>query len=492
MSYFSFDFSWQESLLYVLPSALIYFSILLLTSLRVILKRKPIGVSLAWLFLINALPLLGVIGYFVFGELHLGEKRQKRREQFGDIFKEWLKSEPVDHRLAKNDISSDAQAMHSFVESYTGMPMLMGNKLSLLNSTDTILSELIQRIHSAKKHCYLLFYICNEGGVMNDLFAALIKAASRGVQCKLLLDSVGSRKLFASPIVNKLRSAGVEVVEALPVRGFRFLLQRQDLRMHRKLVCIDDDVAYTGSMNLVDPESFKREQKIGPWIDIMLRCEGPIVQLIQGLFIWDWNLETNQKMLFPLSQQTSFPIAGSHYAQLIPSGPEFGKASIHQVLLTAIYEAKFSLVLTTPYFVPDESIHEALQGAALRGVDVKIILPAKGDSFMAEYASRAFFEELLIAGARIYQFTGGLLHSKSIVIDEKIALIGTVNLDRRSFWLNFEMTMLIDNHEVAGDLLNTQMHYILASDQIVLSQWQKRSYFKKLLESIFYLCSPLL
>jgi cardiolipin synthase len=251
-------------------------------------------------------------------------------------------------------------------------------------------------------------------------------------------------------------------------------------------------VAYTGSMNLVDPRSFKKDQHLGQWVDIMLRCEGPIVQLMQGLFIWDWYLETSYKMPFPLSQVESFPVAGEHNAQLIPSGPEFGKASIHQVLLAAIYEAKFSLVLTTPYFIPDESLLAALEGASLRGVEVKIILPRRSDSFMAEYASRAFFEELLTAGVRIYKFSDGLLHSKSIVIDEKIALLGTVNLDQRSFWLNFEMTMLIDDHEVAGELLTTQMHYLLASEQVVLSQWRKRSYPKKLLESIFYLFSPLL
>ena len=492
MDFFSFDMAWQDSTLYAVLSALIYFSLLLFASLRVIIKRKPTGISLAWLFLINALPLLGMLGYFVFGELHLGQKRQKHREKIGGKFQEWLRSEPVENRQRKECISPNARSMQAFVESYTSMPMLKGNQLSLLTSTENTLIELTQKIELAQKHCYLLFYICNEGGVVDELLASLMKAASRGVECKLLLDSVGSHDFFKGNMPAIMRQAGVEVVEALPVGAFRFLLQRQDLRMHRKLICIDDHVAYTGSMNLVDPAYFKKERKLGQWVDIMLRCEGPIVQLMQGLFIWDWYLETSQKMAFPLSQIEYFPVAGTHNAQLIPSGPEFGKASIHQVLLTALYEAKFSLVLTTPYFIPDESLLAALEAAALRGVDVKIILPAKNDSFMAEYASRAFFEELLTAGVKIYRFHGGLLHSKSIVIDEKIALLGTVNLDQRSFWLNFEMTILVDDHEVAGELLTTQMHYLLASEQLFLSEWNKRSYPKKLLESIFYLFSPLL
>lgn len=492
MDFSSFDMAWQDSTLYVVFSAAIYFSLSLLTSLRVIIKRKPIGVSLAWLFLINALPLLGMLGYFIFGELHLGKKRQQRREQIGGKFKDWLSSEPIENRQSKECISPGVRSMQAFVESYTCMPMLKGNKLSLLSATDNILIELAQKIDQAQTHCYLLFYICNEGGLVDNLLAALIRAAARGVECKLLLDSVGSHDFFKSDMPSIMRQAGVEVVEALPVGAFRILLQRQDLRMHRKLVCIDDDVAYTGSMNLVDPNCVKKQRELGQWVDIMLRCEGPIVQLMQGLFIWDWYLETSQKMVFPLSKMRCFPVAGTHNAQLVPSGPEFGKASIHPVLLTAIYEAKFSLLLTSPYFVPDESLLVALEVAALRGVEVKIILPAKSDSFMAEYASRAFFDELLTAGVKIYKFHGGLLHSKSIVIDEKIALLGTVNLDQRSFWLNFEMTMLIDDHEVAAELLTVQMHYLLASEQLLLSQWQKRSYPKKLLESILYLFSPLL
>lgn len=492
MDFFSFDMTWQDSTLYMVLSALLYFSLLLLTSLRVIIKRKPSGISLAWLFLIYALPLFGMLSYFIFGELHLGKKRQKRREQIGEKFQQWLRTEPVENRQSTEQISLCARSMQAFVESYTSMPMLKGNHHSLLSSTDQILIELTEKINQAQKHCYLLFYICNEGGLVDHLLAALIKASRRGVECKLLLDSVGSHDFFKSDMPSIMRQAGVEVVEALPVGAFRLLFQRQDLRMHRKLVCIDDDVAYTGSMNLVDPAYFKKDQGFGEWVDIMVRCEGPIVQLMQGLFIWDWYLETSQKMPLPLSQLECFPVAGTHNAQLIPSGPEFGKASIHQVLLTAIYEAKYSLVLTTPYFVPDESILAALEVAALRGVDVKIILPAKNDSLMVKYASRAFFDELLTAGAKIYKFHGGLLHSKSIVIDEKIALLGTVNLDKRSFWLNFEMTMLIDNHEFAGELLTTQLHYLLASDQLILSEWKKRSYFKKLLESTLYLFSPLL
>ena len=492
MDFFSFDMSWQDNAIYVALSATLYFSLLLATSLRVITKRKPIGISLAWLFLIYVIPLLGIIGYFILGELHLGKKREKRGEEVSEDFKQWLNVEVQKNRLPEHLSSPSVLSMQRFVEAYTSVPMMLGNDHHLLDSTEQILMELTDKINSAQTSCYLMFYICNEGGLVDDLLDAIIKASKRGVDCKLLFDSVGSHDFFKGKQPKRLKQAGVQVVEALPVGAFRLLFQRQDLRMHRKLVCIDDSVAYTGSMNLVDPAYFKKDQGVGEWIDIMVRCKGPIIQQMQGLFILDWYLESHQKIPFPQADSDKFAIIGKQYSQLIPSGPGFGHASIHQVLLTAIYEAKYSLVLTTPYFVPDDSLLAALEVAALRGVDVKIILPAKNDSLMVKYASRAFFEELLISGVKIYKFHGGLLHTKSIVVDEKIALVGTVNLDRRSFWLNFEMTMLIDNSEFAGELLTTQMHYLLESQQLVLSEWNQRSYFKKLLESFAYLFSPLL
>ena len=492
MDFFIIDMGWKNSELYLLLSAYIYFTVLLLTSLRVVIQRKPIGVSLAWLFLIYSLPLFGVISYFIFGELHLGKKRQQRRESMSAVFQSWIQNEVSEHRLANESISPSVMSMQRFVESYTGMPMLGGNKFTLLSSPVVILTELSERIDQAKHSCYLMFYICNEGGLANNVLDALVRASQRGVTCKLLFDSVGSRDFFKSKQPKRLTDAGIEVVEALPVGAFRLLFQRQDLRLHRKLVCIDQKVAYTGSMNLVDPAFFNKEKGVGEWVDLMIRCEGPIVQLIQGLFIWDWHLETNIKLPLEKISESSFSVKGDQNAQLIPSGPEFGKASIHQVLLSAIYEAKFSLVLTTPYFVPDESLHDALKVAALRGVDVKVILPAINDSFMVRHASRVFFDELLSAGVKIYKFHGGLLHSKSIVIDEKIALLGTVNLDKRSFWLNFEMTMLVDNQNFAGQLLTLQMHYLLESELLTLEDWKKRNYFNKVLESIMYMFSPLL
>ena len=178
--------------------------------------------------------------------------------------------------------------------------------------------------------------------------------------------------------------------------------------------------------------------------------------------------------------------------QVFPSGPYFNDDNLQQVLISAIYLAESSIILTTPYFVPDEALNAAIKTASIRGVDVKIILPDKNDSRMVDFAGKGFFEELLACGVEIYQYQGGLLHSKSILVDNKWCLVGTVNLDKRSVWLNFEVTLLIDNSPLILQLYQLQLSYISNSKQVFLSEWKKRSWWRKVLENLFYLFNPLL
>ena len=290
----------------------------------------------------------------------------------------------------------------------------------------------------------------------------------------------------------RLSDAGVRLVEVLPVGAWRIPLQRQDLRMHRKLVVIDDQVAYTGSMNLVDPRFFKRGAGVGQWIDIMVRQQGPVVPLFWSLFVRDWEMETGERLLEAQQHNPEYLDEPDQQVQLVPSGPFTGGDCIQQILLQAIYQARHTLVLTTPYFVPDDPLAAALQVAAERGVRVQLILPAKNDSLMATYASQAFFEELLASGVEIYRFHDGLLHTKSVLVDEALALVGTVNLDRRSLWLNFEATLLVDDPGFAGELARVQQDYLQRARPMSWQQWRQRSRWHRLRENLFYLLSPLL
>lgn len=291
-----------------------------------------------------------------------------------------------------------------------------------------------------------------------------------------------------------MRNAGIEVVEALKVNVFRVFLRRMDLRQHRKVVLIDNYVAYTGSMNMVDPRFFKQDAGVGQWIDMMARMEGPVATTIGIVYACDWEIETGKRILPPPPDNHIMPFEeeSGHTIQVIASGPGFPEEMIHQALLTAVYAARKQLVMTTPYLVPSDDLLHAICTAAQRGVDVSIIVPRDNDSMMVRWASRAFFSELLEAGVKIYQFEGGLLHSKSVLVDGQLSLVGTVNLDMRSLWLNFEITLVIDDDGFGADLAQVQDDYIARSVLLDGEQWNKRPLWHRVTERLFYFFSPFL
>ena len=319
-----------------------------------------------------------------------------------------------------------------------------------------------------------------------------MQAAKRGVDCRVLLDSVGSADFFDTDWPEQLRDAGVRLVEVLPAKAWRMPFHRQDLRMHRKLMIVDDCVAYTGSMNLVDPQIFKLDSGVGQWVDVMVRVQGPVVPVMWSLFVRDWEMETGERLLDSQRHEPEYWTEKGHHIQLVPSGPFAGGDCVQQILLQAIYQAEHSLVLTTPYFVPDDPLVAALQSAADRGVSVKLIIPERNDSRMVSFACNAFLDELLTSGVEIHRSRKGLLHTKSVLVDDDLALIGSVNLDKRSLWLNFEVTLLVDDHSFATMLKELQQRYLLDAKRLELTEWRDRPWIQRMLENVFYLFSPLL
>ena len=467
-------------------------SLVLGVTFRVIMKRRPVGVSLAWLALIYAIPILGVATYILFGEVRLGRKRGERAKAMYRPYADWINVLVERFPGQRFTVSEPVRPIYELVKARLNMPMLSGNGLTLLQDTDGILSAMQEDIRNARSSCYLEFYIWHAGGRADDIAFELMAAARRGVDCRVLLDSVGSAGFFRSHWPRRVRAAGVKLVEVLPVGPLRILFERQDLRMHRKLVVIDDDVAYAGSMNMVDPSCFKQDAGVGEWVDIMLRIRGPIVPILWSLFVWDWEMETGERLLEQLEYHPISCLDNQLKMQLLPSGPFMGGDAIQQSLLTAIYQSSRRLVLITPYFVPDDSLVAALCSAADRGVEVQLVLPAKNDSRMVNYACNAFFDELLAAGVEIHWYQAGLLHTKCVLVDHQFALVGTVNLDRRSLWLNFEMTLLIDDGQVMGELLHLADNYLMHSKRVSWLEWRKRPLRQRILENLFYLLSPLL
>ncbi|MCL1065599.1 cardiolipin synthase [Shewanella olleyana] len=469
----------------------LYWLILGGVATRIVIKRRSVGVSFSWLLIIYFLPFVGVIAYLLFGELHLGKARSSRSKAMFKPYGEWFSS-LYQHNAHQPDKQSDyAHSISKLCDVQLSIPSLMANELVLQHTPEQILTSIIKDINEAKTAIHLEFYIWNPGGLADEVALALINAAKRGIAVKLLLDAAGSRQFFKSQWPEQMKAVGINVVAALIVSPLRMFFRRMDLRLHRKIVVIDNSIGYTGSMNLVDPKCFKQSDGVGEWIDMMVRISGPVVPVMNTVSAWDWEVETNERIM-PAKPPEAYCSDTSSLVQAIPSGPGMPEEVIHQVLLQSLYQAQQKIVITTPYFVPSEQLLDALVTASLRGVDVNIIIPRKNDSTMVKWASSSFFTELLDAGVNIHQFNGGLLHTKSVLIDDEHCLIGTVNMDMRSLWLNFELTLAVDDIKFAARLGALLQSYMDDSDILTVEEWEQRPMYKRFIEQVFYLFSPLL
>lgn len=461
-------------------------------TIRVVIKRRAVSVSLAWLMIIYIIPFVGVILYFLFGELNLGRKRAERAQSMFAPYGEWFTQLHECQAHQPTLLNLQLAQIHDLCTNRTAIPALCGNTLSLQDTPDKILRSIIEDIEQAHTNIRMEFYIWQSGGLIDSVNAALIQAAKRGVNIQILIDSAGSPKFFRSHWHKLMVEAGIDIRQALEVNAFRVFFRRLDLRLHRKIITIDDEVAYTGSMNMVDPEFFKQDAGVGEWIDVMVRVTGPTVNVLAAIHAWDWEVETGERHLptFPIC--TIENTGALHPIQVVPSGPGMPENLIQQVLTLAIHQAKTSVRITTPYFVPSDNLMQVIKMTAQRGVTVELLLPKKNDSLLVNWASKSFFSELLEAGVHIYQFDAGLLHTKSVVIDQQYCLVGSVNLDMRSLWLNFELTLVVDDYEFTKELYWVQENYLNQSTLVSKERWEQRNFGHRMLERLFYLFNPLL
>ncbi|WP_434777376.1 cardiolipin synthase [Neisseria sp. Ec49-e6-T10] len=469
-----------------------YWFLVATVTLKILMKRRPNATTTAWLLVIYILPLVGIIAYLSFGELNIGKRRAMQVKTIwpNTIDQLNLLLKPNQNSIQKN-LSTTAQPLFNLCQFKQGIPHTYANEIHTFTVSHDTMAQIIADIHSATDNIKMVFYIWSEGGFANDVATALCLAAKRGVNCQLMLDSAGSHHFFKSTSYKKMKNAGVHITQALPVSLLRLFFRRMDLRQHRKMVLIDNYIVYIGSMNMVDPRYFKQSAGVGEWVDLMIRMEGSICLSAQALYNSDWAMETRQPHLLSLSN--TLPIeTPSYLTQIIASGPGFSDDIIQQTLLSAVYSAQKQLILTTPYFVPSDDLFHAICTAAARGVMVYLIVPKKGDSKLTNWASHAFYADLLDAGVKIYEFEGGLLHTKSILIDKQLSLVGTVNLDKRSLWLNFEVTVAIDSAHFGKKLSKIQHFYLAQSTLLSPEKWASRSLFQRVLERLFYFFSPFL
>ncbi len=470
----------------------------LIMAVFVVMRRRPVPITLAWLVLVTALPFVGVILYVLVGESRLGARRLKEAERIV------MEIEPVvvarwheQGLTARRPLAggSEFEAIARDAMGLGGFPPLAGNRLELMADTDALLRRLAADIDGARTHVHLLYYIWMEGGLAGEVYEALERAAQRGVDCRVLADSVGSSRFLGGEWAARLARAGVRVDEALPASAMRALAARLDLRNHRKIGIVDGTVAYCGSQNLTDTSfHFKKRSRVGPWIDASVRMEGPAVQALAAVFLRDWALEDEApvKLEPPYLMPLERPGGQGAVVQVVPTGPGPDVGAMREALLTTIYAARRELTMTTPYFVPDEATLAALTAAARRGVRVTIVLPLVSDSRLVAAASRSHFEELLESGVTIMRYRHGLLHAKLLAVDGTFSMIGSANIDARSFWLNFEVTLFVYDQAFTASLVDLQRTYLEGSEELRLGAWQRRGRVQRGMENVARLFGPIL
>ncbi|GGP26651.1 cardiolipin synthase [Silvimonas amylolytica] len=401
---------------------------LVVLSVMIIWQRRAPVATLSWILSLAALPWVGLIIFLVFGPQKIKRKRLRRaasKQRLGIRKQSGVNKAPPVYaaQMAKMSLAT------------TEMPTVTCTRFDLLVDGGATYEAIFAAIEAATHQVHLEYYIYEPDRIGTALRDLLIRKAGQGVQVRLLIDALGSKRCgrkFLRPLI----AAGAEVA-FFHETSFRRLRPVINMRTHRKLVICDGKVGFTGGINITDEE----DERINPhaYHDLHLQLEGSVVEQLQQIFLEDWFYTTGER---PEPLPYVEPPEGEHIVQVLQSGPDNDWAPIYRSYLAAINAAEERILLTTPYFVPDEGAMVALTSAALRGVDVQVMVPRRSDSWIVTEAARSYFDELVIAGVQVWEYTGRMLHSKTLVVDKKYAAIGTANFDNRSFRLNFEVSVL--------------------------------------------------
>jgi cardiolipin synthase len=409
-----------------------------------------------------ALPIVGIVAYLILGETRISGKR---REHGRDVDARLPRPKGDDSCLERLG-EGPHQAPFALARTINCLEPTCGNRARLSESSNAAIDEIVGDVDAAREQVHICTYIWlgdNNGLKVKD---ACIRAASRGVEVRILADALGSRRFIHSRHWRDMRDRGCKARVALPVGNplWTMIRGRVDLRNHRKMMVIDNQVTWVGSQNIADPE-FRIKPRYAPWVDVMTRWEGPVARQVQYLFASDWIAEGGDDISRLLTAEPA-TASGSITAQVIGTGPTASFDAMPASFSELIHSAREELVVTTPYFVPDEQLLFALTSCARRGVETIMIVPRRCDSRIVAAASRSYYEDLIKAGVELFEYKLGLLHSKTMIVDRSVGLIGSANLDRRSFELNFENNILFADAALASALRQRQDEYLRDSERI--------------------------
>jgi cardiolipin synthase len=463
----------------VYPAAIVWVAV---NALVIVMQRRPAASTIAWLMVLTFLPFLGLGVYMIIGPLRIRRRRRKRTisarlvdEGVRGLAK--LDDDAVHHQLAMVSIGLG------------GPPPLLAESVELYFDGASAYAAIFDAVRAATDHVHAAYYIWEPDTIGTQLRDLLIEKAKAGVRVRVLLDGTGSSDLHRKWLA-PLRASGAEVAWFNPIRLRSLRGRRADFRMHRKSVICDGAIGFTGGMNISDVHSALLSKTY--WRDTHMKLVGAAVWPLQRVFFEDWYFAADE--LIEVTVATLPPPAreGTHLVQVVQSGPDTLSASIQKVFFTAIGGAAKRLWLTTPYFVPDDASLTALATAALRGVDVRVLVPKKGDSRLVDLAARSYFPELLEAKVRFFEYTPRFIHAKTLVVDDDVAIVGTANFDNRSFRLDFELIAVLFGAG-ANERLAAQYERDLAdSREIGRAELLAMPFVQRLGQASARLLSPLL
>ncbi|MFF1540535.1 cardiolipin synthase [Microbacterium sp. NPDC058269] len=466
--------------------------IIRVTAIIVIPRNRRPTAAMAWLLAVFFIPFVGVFLFLVIGNPRLPRARRRKQDQINEYIAET--SEHLHFGTLRPNAPAWFGPIVQMNQKLGALPLSGDNGAHLIADYQESLDEMAEAIRTAQEYVHVEFYILQSDTSTDNFFRALEEVCARGVEVRVLLDHWANRgKPRYKQTIARLNAMGADWHLMLPVQPLKGKMQRPDLRNHRKLLVVDGNIAFLGSQNITDstynlPKNIKRGLH---WVDLMVRLDGPVVLSVNAIFVADWYSETDT-VLEGIDIAHANIGSGDLDCQVVPSGPGFEVENNLRLFLALLYAAKKKIMIVSPYFVPDEALLLAVTAAVDRGVHVELFVSEEGDQAMVYHAQRSYYEVLLKAGVRIWMYRKPyILHTKTLTIDDEVAVVGSSNMDMRSFGLNLEVSMLVRGEEFVAEMREVEDKYRSLSRELTLEEWMQQPLRSTVLDNLARLTSAL-
>ncbi|KDA05392.1 cardiolipin synthase [Microbacterium sp. CH12i] len=477
---------------WVLAFAVVVDIAIRITAIIIIPRNRRPTAAMAWLLAVFFIPYIGVLLFLVIGNPRLPRARRRKQDQINAYIAE------TSHQLHFGTLRPNAPGwfppLVAMNEKLGALPISGDNGAHLISDYQQSLDAMADAIRTATDYVHVEFYILQSDDATDNFFRALEEVSARDVEVRVLLDHWANRwKPRYRKTIKRLTAMGADWHLMLPMQPLKGRMQRPDLRNHRKLLVVDGNVAFVGSQNVTDssynlPKNIKRGLH---WVDLMVRVDGPIVLSVNAIFLSDWYSETDEA-LGEIDITHAEIGSGDLDCQIVPSGPGYEVENNLRLFLTLLYAAREKIIIVSPYFVPDEALLLAVNAACDRGVHVELFVSEEGDQAMVYHAQRSYYESLLRAGVRIWMYRKPyILHTKTLSIDDEVAVIGSSNMDMRSFGLNLEISMLVRGEEFVAEMRGVEDEYRALSRELTLEEWLQQPLRSTVLDNLARLTSAL-